>query len=350
MTVFACAGCGAVLTAPLSEVALPVLAHGRYGHDLLPALMDPGTYAVDPEPSGPPWRRWSEIDPDEAAARGVYAPVPALSFGPPGAVVIAPGDVRGTVLIPDRCDGYCLGLDGRDGPNLACAGCELAVATRIDDCSFWQAIRLDPRTVRRLPGVRPAAPVAGWEALSGEYAGTPPVEPPGFWSPLWEAAVGAALARLPAASTGAPVTVPDGPIADAFRHALDTLLPRDVRPKTLALAGPGLPGPDGDIALVPAHPRTGAIWEPPGTPDAVPLDFRVWRYLAFGDDRVPVPVTGGLPDGVRRDESPPLLPGWPFRPDREVFLRTLARLPEVRRPWLRRIYDRMREHPYGHPF
>lgn len=35
-----------------------------------------------------------------------------------------------------------------------------------------------------------------------------------------------------------------------------------------------------------------------------------------------------------------------FQPDRKVFLHTLARLPAVRQPWLRRIYDRVRQHPY----
>lgn len=105
MAVFGCAGCGAVLTAPVSRVALPVHAHLRYGHQFLPALMEPGTYAVNPEPFGPPRRPWAEVGPDEAEARGVYAPVPVLSYGPRGAVVIAPGDTRGTVLLPDRCDG-----------------------------------------------------------------------------------------------------------------------------------------------------------------------------------------------------------------------------------------------------
>jgi hypothetical protein len=71
--VFVCARCGAVLTAAGSRMALPVRAHHRYGHDLLPALMEPGTYAVDPEPSGPPWRPWSEVGADEAEARGVFA-------------------------------------------------------------------------------------------------------------------------------------------------------------------------------------------------------------------------------------------------------------------------------------
>ncbi|MGW0633368.1 hypothetical protein [Streptomyces sp. NPDC002758] len=63
--------------------------------------MEPGTYAVDPEPSGPPWRPWNEIGVDEAEARGVFAPVYALSFGSPGAIVVAPGDTRGTILIPE---------------------------------------------------------------------------------------------------------------------------------------------------------------------------------------------------------------------------------------------------------
>src|SRR6266851_7968377 len=115
MTVFVCAGCDAVLSSPLAQVALPVHAHQKWGYRLLPVLMEPGTYAVEPEPSGPPWRPWSEIGEDDAAVRGVFAPEYELSFGPPGAIVIAPGDARGTVLIPDRCDGQCCGLDGRDG-------------------------------------------------------------------------------------------------------------------------------------------------------------------------------------------------------------------------------------------
>src|SRR5690242_21023617 len=111
--------------------------------------MEPGTFAVDPEPSGPPWRRWEEIDPDEAAARGIYAPVYSLSYGSPGAIVIAPGDSRATVLIPEKASGYCCGLDGGEGPNLACKACGLPVASRIDDCSLWQTVRLAPEAVHR---------------------------------------------------------------------------------------------------------------------------------------------------------------------------------------------------------
>lgn len=118
---------------------------------------------MNPEPSGPPWRQWKEIGAEEAEARGVYAPVYALSYGSPGAVAVAPGDVRGTVLIPERCDGYCCGLDGRDGPNLACARCGRAVATLIDDCSYWQVVWLDPRAVRLLDVDAPARRVLSWE-------------------------------------------------------------------------------------------------------------------------------------------------------------------------------------------
>jgi hypothetical protein len=345
-----CARCGAVLTAPVARVALHVHAHQKYGHDLLPVLMEPGTYAVDPEPSGPPWRLWSEVGADEAESRGVDAPVYPLSYGPAGAVVVAPGDIRGTVLIPERCDGYCCGLDGRDGPNLACAQCGRAVATRIDDCSLWQAVWLDPQAVRHLPGDGPASRVINWEELREEHPGKPPIQPPGAWSPPWEAAVGAALAHLLAASNGTPVAVPDGPVAQTFRRALDALLPPRPPAKNLALAGPGLPTPAADLALVPRHPQTGEVCPRSGTAQAVPLATDVWRHLAFHHDQTPLPVTGGILDGVRRDDPPLPLPREPFRPDWEVFLDTLARLPEVRQPWLRRIYDHVQDHPYASPF
>ncbi|WP_214413109.1 hypothetical protein [Sphaerisporangium fuscum] len=82
----------------------------------------------------------------------------------------------------------------------------------------------------------------------------------------------------------------------------------------------------------------------------MPLGADVWLYLAFDDDRRHLPVSGGLPDEVYRDDPPPRLPFDAFRPDVDVFLMTLARLPEVRRPWLRAIYDQVREHRYSHPF
>ncbi|MGW8887370.1 hypothetical protein [Streptomyces sp. NPDC055749] len=76
----------------------------------------------------------------------------------------------------------------------------------------------------------------------------------------------------------------------------------------------------------------------------------VWMYLAFPRERLPFPVTGGMPDGVLRDDPLPPHPGGPFRPDSRVFLYELARLPAVRQPWLRRIYDEVTDHPFDRPF
>ncbi|MGV9849862.1 hypothetical protein ACWDWU_13955 [Streptomyces sp. NPDC003442] len=350
MTVLVCAGCDAVLSGRLARVALPVHAHQKWGNGLLPVLMEPGTYAVDPEPSGPPWRPWSEIGEDEAAARGVFAPERALSFGPPGAIVIAPGDARGTVLIPDRCGGYCCGLDGRDGPNLACAQCGLPVAARVDDCSLWQSVWFAPNAVRALPDNQPTGRTTGWEWR--KWQALPPVAPDGSWDPRWAAAVGAALAHLLAASEGTPVALPNGPVTDTFGHALDALLPAGTPAKTVALAGPGLPARESTrrILLVPRHPRTGERWLAPTTAETVPMPADAWKRLASPDEPLLLPVTGGLPDGVQRDDPLPRYPWQPLRPDWGVFLHTLARIPAVREPWLRGIYDRVKDHPYARPF
>lgn len=241
MFVFVCAGCGAELTVPLSRVALPVHARQKYGNGAqLPVLMRSGEFAVDPDPWGGPRRLWAGIDPAEAAARGIHAPVHALSDGTPGATVIAPGDIRGTRLIPEKRGGACCGLDGADGPNMACESCDLPVAARVDDCSLWQMVRLDPDAVRRIPvdpgGGAPAAPLS-WAELVEQGEETPLFEPiatwggpsgPGHywsWSPRWEAAAGHALAHLLVASEGRPVEVPGGLAADVFQRALDVLLP-----------------------------------------------------------------------------------------------------------------------------
>ncbi|MEV6107320.1 hypothetical protein AB0M28_21800 [Streptomyces sp. NPDC051940] len=345
MAVFACARCGAVLTAEVSEVALPAQAHDRYGHDLLPPLMPPGTYAVDPEPSGPPWRPWGDVDPDVAAARGVFAPVASLSFGRPGAVVIAPGEVRGTFMIPGRNGGYCLGLTGVDGPNMGCEGCGAALATRVDDCSYWQAVWFDPDAVRRRPSGATVSPVVAWEALAAEWPSTPPIEQGGWWSPVWPAAVGAALAHLLAASRGVSVAVPGGLVAEVFGGTLQSLLPSGPPVRKAVLAGPGLPSESADIALVPLHPQTGEAWQPGGGTAVVPVAADVWLHLAFHREPLPVPATGGLPHGVLRDDPLPLHPALPFQPSRRTLRHTLARLPAVRQPWLRALHDRLGEGP-----
>ncbi|MFJ8982367.1 hypothetical protein [Streptomyces sp. NPDC102282] len=358
----ACAGCGAALTIPLAQVALPAHAHQTFGNGVrLPVLMDPGTFAVEPEPWGPPWRRWEEVDPDEAAARGIHAPLPALSDGAPGAVAIAPGDARGTVLIPEKGGGCYCGLGRGDGPNMACEACGLPVGSRIDDCSVWQVVWFAPSAVHRRSVDDSGTGVLSWTELLAAGKGTPPVEPiTGWgslsgrdhrwsWSPQWEAAAGRAPAHLLAASGGRPVTVPHGLTADVFQRALDAPQPR-VRPARRAgLAGPGLlsPGTDADILLVPVHPQTGEAWSPAGPASSaypVPLPFGVWRWMAHPEPHLALPASGTMPDGVLRDDPPAPRPDRPFRADPGTFRHTLARLPAVRTPWLREVLDNLAHH------
>ncbi|MGD1222122.1 hypothetical protein AB9Q10_27295 [Streptomyces krungchingensis] len=362
MFVFVCAGCGAELTAPLSRVTLPVHAHQQFGNGLqLPVLMESGTFAVEPEPWGPPWRGWNEIHPDEAAARGIYAPVEVLSDGAPGAIVIAPGDSRGTVLIPEKRGGACCGLAGADGPNMACEACGLPVATRIDDCSSWQAMWLAPDAVCRLPASGCDAAPLTWAELITQGKGTPPFEPitswgspPGSdlswsWSPQWVAAAGSALAHLVVASEGRPVTVPNGLAQEVFQPTLDALLPVGPPTRRAVLAGPGqfVPDMDADILLVPSHPQTGQTWTPahPATSAyPVPLPFGVWFRLVFPEPHLPVPTSGPMADGALRDDPPIPRPRHAFQVDTQAFRHTLARLPAARSPWLRETLPRF-THP-----
>ncbi|GAA3215932.1 hypothetical protein ACFO1B_14920 [Dactylosporangium siamense] len=323
---FACKGCRAELTVPMAEVALPAHAHQNLGHTLIGPLMEPGTFAVDPDP--PAWLRF------------------------PGApVVIAPGDLRGTVFRQDLAGEGCLGVGGGSGPNLVCERCGRVVATRIDDCGRWQAVWLDPAAVLHIAG--PARPQLTWEELRTRRAGVDLLEQNGSWSPVWSAALAAALARVLAVSGGAPVTA-DGALDALIGPALAAMLPAGPppRPVTLAgparsvtLAGPGLPPGDVDVALVPRHPQTGAAWTLPGAGNAVPLEWDVWAPLAYRPARGPVP----LPAGERRDDPPPLLPSERFWLDRGVFVATLRRLPELDRPWLRAIHDRAESRGYGWP-
>ncbi|MGW3115493.1 hypothetical protein [Streptomyces sp. NPDC001091] len=354
MFVFVCAGCGARLTIPLSQVALPAHAHQKYGNGIqLPVLMESGTFAVDPEIWGPPW---DETRPGEQGL--------ALSDGSPSSpsmIVIAPGDARGTELIPERGGGYCCGLDWGDGPNMACEACGLPVANRIDDCSLWQAVWFVSDAVRRLPVDNSGATTLSWAEQLVEGKGTPPFEPMTrwgsllgldhwwSWSPRWEAAAGQALAHLLAASEGRPVTVPHGLIATVFQRALDALLPPGPPARRAVLAGPGLsvPDADADILLLPAHPQTGVPWSPTGPAASaypVPLPFGVWMWLAHPEPRLHPPASGAMPDGVLRDDPPLPRPRHLFQVDQGIFLHTLTRLPASRSPWLREILDNLTQH------
>ncbi|MGW3040963.1 hypothetical protein ACWC9T_13190 [Kitasatospora sp. NPDC001159] len=298
--VFECRRCGTALTAPVSRVAFPVYAGLSYGNGHpMPVLMESGTYAVDEDPAGE-------------------------SFS----IVIAPGDAHGTALIQRREPGACCGIDGRYGPNLTCVGCGRKVATRIDDCSLWQATWLKPATVRPVPA-GPARPLADWASLTAPWRATAPLEADGEWSIRWEAEASVTLAHLVHAAQGAPVAFSGGPLADAFRRLLGELTPPTDRPARRAvLVGPGLPLPAAlpDIAVVPYHPQTGEPWPTPPGVAAVPLAADFWTYLAFHNERPLRPVTGGLPPGVERDDPLPLHPRRPLLPVRRAYLHTLKRL------------------------
>ena len=383
LDVFVCAGCGTELTAPLSRVALPVHVHHGGWEELHPPLMEPSTYAVEPLPSGPPWRRWAEVGADAAARQGVFAPVYSVSFGARNRIVIAPGDSRSMTLILEKCEGYCRGVDGRAGPNLACGGCGQAVATRMDDCGMWQTVWLEPDAVARRTSGLPAGPPPDWDDLTRAEHRVPPVEADGSWSRRWEAAVGVALAHLVAVTEDSPVSLPAGPVAELLGHAVGQYLPalpgarpvgpggpesrpagpadpeassvgpvgpdgRSVGPVapdpwSVGLAGPGThpSRPRPDVLLVPRHPLTGAPWRPPGDEGpVVPLDSGVWAYLAHPGETSPLPTTGGLPDGVLRDDYPlPPRPWYPLRPHDRAFEDTLVRLPAIRAPQLHRYRE-----------
>ncbi|MER6672733.1 hypothetical protein [Streptomyces sp. NPDC000983] len=317
MYVFVCARCDAELTVPLTRVVLPLHAHQQYGNGLqLPVLMDSGTFAV------------------EAAS---------------GASVVAPGDARGVVLIPQGLGSACCGLDGGEGPNTACEACGLPVASRIDDCSLWQALWLDPDAVRRrsVPGGHDGP--RSWSELVARNDGVPPFEPIApwaspfgasdrwHWSPRWVAAGGQALAHLLLASDGRAVAVPDGLAAEMFQRDLDALLPAGPPTRHAVLAGPELPAPasDAGILLVPSHPETGEVWTPPGRSDAypVPFPFGVWLRLAFPEAEPALPGAGSVAAGALRDDPPAPRSHDRFRFDTEVFERTLERAPVSADRW-----------------
>ncbi|MGY3678243.1 hypothetical protein [Streptomyces sp. TE33382] len=346
MDVFACAGCGTELTAPVSRVALPVHTHHGAWEELHPPLMESATYAVDSRPTGPPWRLWEETGEDAAARQGVYAPVYRVSFGARNRIVIAPGDSRSMALILERCEGYCRGVDGRTGPNLACEGCGRAVATRMDDCGMWQTVWLEPDAVVRRPSGLPAGLPPCWGDLERAEHRVPPVEPDGSWSRRWEAALGVALAHLVATTRDSPVILPAGPVAELLGHAVDRCLPAGPGARSVGLAGPGIPPPRPRpaILLVPLHPLTGAPWRPPGDEGAVvPLDSGVWAYLAHPGETSPTPATGVLPEGVLRDDYPlSQRPWYPLMPNRRAFADTLVGLPAIRTPELGRYRDQHR--------
>ncbi|GLY06907.1 MULTISPECIES: hypothetical protein [Actinoplanes] len=310
MTVFTCHGCDAVLTVPLSRVALPIQSRRRYANPFDDTLMAHGTYAADPD-------------------RGV---------------AVAPGDVHGTIIVP-VADGYgCCGVAGAGTPNLLCEACRTPVATRVDDCGEWQVVWLHAEATR--PVGDDVAPVLTWDELVATRPGLPPVDEPGWWNPIWQAAAGHALAYLLAHSGGRPIELPGGVLSEVFRPALDVLHPQPSSPSTpctVALAGPGRSAPEADIVLVPWHPQTGEVWDAGPGPRVAPLPWEIWAYPAYHPSRRSLQA--------QRTGPGPLTASRLFTPDGDLFGYALSTLQtQAPQPWLRPILERALASPWSRPF
>lgn len=121
MTVFRCRRCRTELTRPAREVPLPA-----------------------PDDHRPPEDTGAGLPLPPRVPAGTYA---ATESG----FVLHPGDVRGLTPIHGRGRrNGCCGMDGLDGPNLACGGCGADVATERNDCwCAWQQVTLVPGAVER---------------------------------------------------------------------------------------------------------------------------------------------------------------------------------------------------------
>ncbi|MGI5500307.1 hypothetical protein [Lentzea sp. CA-135723] len=247
MVVFECVACDAALTMPLSQVDCPDHEGIAWGGstDFTPPLLAEGTYTVRRD------------------------------------FLVAPGDVRGLSWIEGDPGAGCCGVDNGSIPNLACA-CGRPAATRLDDCSRWQLVRFAPDAVRLVGAPDPVRP---WEDF--DWKGPSPTDGDLWWQRRVAIAAGVAVARVLVAAEGARVTVPEGPLAVVLGPALDVRQPSAGPPRSLALAGPGVPG-EADLLLVPRHPQTGEAW--PG--GAVAVSAELWRLLVH-DVRTVLPRTGG---------------------------------------------------------
>ncbi|MDT0413521.1 MULTISPECIES: hypothetical protein [Streptomyces] len=156
-----------------------------------------------------------------------------------------------------------------------------------------------------------------------------------------EVGLGDALAQVLAASGGAPLALPPGPVTDSLGPVLAALLPAPPPTRTLALAGPGLPVPDADIVLVPSHEVTGELWPTTATGTLVRLDEPAWRYLVRPRPPLRAPARARfLPEALER--SPRSYEFFPPEPCRFTQRTALTRLPAVREPWLRSVHEKLR--------
>ena len=172
-----------------------------FGHGIQPSQVEPGTYAVDPSPFGPPWE---EGDGDCSVLYRLFA-TGLTSCGPTGTYVPAPGEGRNTGLMTEVCEFGCWGLLGLAGPNTACGGCGVAVASRTDDCDQWQELRFYPDAVTpvRVPDdLRTSRDPYPRDTSARYRLGTGPVDDPAGQAGAWSVVLHACAAKILARSDG----------------------------------------------------------------------------------------------------------------------------------------------------
>ncbi|MEU6771955.1 hypothetical protein [Streptomyces sp. NPDC046759] len=160
MNVLVCAACGRRLSPPLR--LLPELPErpeydGQDGARQAPSTVPRGRYAVDPEPSGPPYVPHPDPEWMGAAYPGTVmldpdGPGCLTSAGPSGTFVVHPADARGFLNPnPDVRWAGCCSVPEGDGPDRVCAGCGVGVASQLDSCTGPYETHFLPDAVRVVP-------------------------------------------------------------------------------------------------------------------------------------------------------------------------------------------------------
>ncbi|RMI36038.1 hypothetical protein EBO15_39700 [Actinomadura harenae] len=221
-------------------------------------------------------------------AAGTYAE------GPRG-FVLAPGDVLGVRIVPERCGESCLGMAPGDEPNLVCVACGSGVGERTDDCERWQTAVLLPGAVRRRDEPTTDEP---WQNPD-EWFGRFPVDDQGRADWLWFGRLSLGADEVLARSRGVPLYFsPDTEPLREFLLGVLSATPDAARLRPLPLdgrrpwGGPmaicDLDGPERPF-VEPAYARDPGVLllrvVPDDDPDLpvplVPVHEHVWRYLAW---------------------------------------------------------------------